>query len=77
MPDRLTKRQPLSPPTREEAMRFAIASTVMEGQTVSGDMEQLLADWAEGTITDENLMRCAMEPEPKVPETAYRFAPGE
>lgn len=47
-------------PTREDSVRFAIASTVMEGQMVSDDMEALLSEWAAGNLTDDELMRLAL-----------------
>jgi Antitoxin VbhA len=59
-----TSRQPLPPPSRSEAVRFSIASTIMEGQSVSEDMERLLHQWKEGAIDDDELMRRALEPEP-------------
>ena len=62
MGERLNGRAPLPPPSRDEAVRFAIASTVMEGQTVSQDMERLLAKWAQGDMTNDELMRRALEP---------------
>lgn len=63
MSDGATRRQPLSPPSRSEAVRFSIASTIMEGQAVSDNMERLLHQWAEGAIDDDVLMRRSLEPE--------------
>lgn len=71
-----TRRQPLSPPSRSEAVRFSIASTIMEGQTVSDDMERLLHQWAEGAIDDDELMRRCSEPEPAQVDE-FVFTPGE
>ncbi len=61
-------RMPLPLPTRQEAMRFAIASTVMEGQTVSADMEQILSEWAGGGMSDEELIRRSLLPEMRLHE---------
>jgi hypothetical protein len=47
--------------TRADSVRFAIASTVMEGLTVSLETEQLLAEWSEGTLTDDELMAAVLK----------------
>lgn len=47
--------------TRADSARFAIASTVMEGLTVSEETERLLAEWSEGKLTDEELMAAALK----------------
>ncbi|WP_350189307.1 hypothetical protein [Thalassobaculum sp.] len=60
-----TRRQPLSPPSRSEAVRFSIASTIMEGQSVSDDMERLLHQWTDGVIDDNELLRRSLEREPQ------------
>jgi hypothetical protein len=49
-------------PTRADSARFAMASTAIEGQTVSADTEALLAEWAAGHISDEEMIRRALEP---------------
>jgi hypothetical protein len=64
------RRQPLPPPSRGEAVRFTIASTRIEGQLVSEDMERLLRRWAEGEIGDDELIRRALEPEPQISFTS-------
>ena len=65
-------------PTRGDSVRFAIASTTIEGQTVSADTEALLAEWAAGHISDEEMFRRALEPEAEfTPAAPGSFAPGE
>lgn len=76
MSDQAPKRTPLAPPSRSESVRFSIASTVMEGQEVSLDMESLLHQWADGQIDDDELMRRALEPEPAILDEPA-FTPGE
>lgn len=60
------RRQPLPLPTREEATRFAIASTVMEGETVSEDTACLLTRWDSGEITGAELVEHAKALEPEM-----------
>lgn len=57
MPESTIKRKPLPPPTRREAVRFSIASTRLAGQKVIPEMEMLLDRWAEGGVTDDELMQ--------------------
>jgi hypothetical protein len=47
--------------TRPDSARFAIASTVMEGLTVSLETEQLLAEWSECSLTDDELMAAVLK----------------
>lgn len=41
---------------REDSVRFAVASTVMEGGTVSPETEALLESWSQGEIDDDELI---------------------
>jgi hypothetical protein len=76
MDEKVTPRQPILPSSREAAARFAVASTIMEGQSVGETMERLLADWVNGAMTNDELMRRALEPE-LVSTSAVHFAPTE
>lgn len=50
---------------RQSSSRFAIASTVMEGGVVHPETEALLENWAEGEISDDEL----------IARTLQRFTP--
>lgn len=76
MSNEATRRQPLAPPSRSEAVRFSIASTTMEGLAVTNDMKRLLHQWAEGGIDNDELIRRSLEAEP-VPVEEVVFVPGE
>jgi hypothetical protein len=49
-------REPLPLPTREEAVRFAIANTEIDGGVVTEETKRILQDWAVGKLTDEELL---------------------
>lgn len=57
--ERGTRRQDAQPVglTRAERVRFAIASTRIEGLPTAPETEALLAGWAEGRFSDEELLR--------------------
>jgi hypothetical protein len=42
--------------SRADAVRYAIASTTMEGGVVTDETERLLTDWANGSLDDDELM---------------------
>lgn len=47
--------------TRAECVRSAIASTEMEGQTVPPETLQLLNQWAEGQLTNKQLLAASAQ----------------
>lgn len=49
-------RKPLDLPTRNKAVSSAIANTVIEGLCVSMAAQELLRSWAQGNLTDEELL---------------------
>jgi hypothetical protein len=47
--------------TRAEAMRLATASAAMEGVPMSPEAQRLMALWAEGQMTDDELVAAVRE----------------
>ncbi len=45
---------------RADAVRYAVASTTMEGGAVTEGTHRLLLEWANGTLDDDQLMACVL-----------------
>jgi hypothetical protein len=59
MPDTLSDaRRPLSP-TRAESVRFAIANNAIEGMFTDSETEAVMNAWADGLLTNDDLIAMA------------------
>jgi hypothetical protein len=67
-----TVRKPLDLPSRNQAGSSAIANTVMEGLSVGLVARDMLKSWAEGKLTDEDLLSFSAGSSPEDPPTHGR-----
>jgi hypothetical protein len=57
-------RKSLPLPTREEAVRWAIANSEIDGRYVSAEAQRLLHEWADGKLSDDELMATVLSSVP-------------